>query len=326
MRLLVTGGAGFIGSHFVLRHVERFPLDHVVVLDALAHPGDLAYLASVKNNFTFVHGDITDLPLLRRILSEEVIDTVVDFAAESHVGSSIEDAMPHVHTNVRGVYTLIEACRSIHDLLFLHISTDEVYGTRHPTEPPCTPDCPLHPGNPYAATKAAGDLALLSAMNTYGMRVRITRCTNNYGPHQADEKFFPIVIQNALKNKPIPLHGDGTHTRDWIYVTDHTDALECVLAHGRDGAIYHISSNDEKRNIDVARTILKILGKSESFLTFIEDRPGNDHRYDLDSSSTRALGWQPAVPFMDGIRRTIGWYTSESPSPLENERLQYVHA
>lgn len=326
MRLLVTGGAGFIGSHFVLRHIERFPLDHVVVLDALTHPGDLSYLESVRQRMAFVRGDIADLALLRRILLEEGIDTIVDFAAESHVGSSIENAMPHVRTNVLGVYTLIEACRSLPHVLLLHVSTDEVYGNRDLGESPCTPECALTPGNPYAATKAAGDLALLSAINTYGMRVRITRCTNNYGPHQADEKFFPIVIQNALNNAPIPLHGDGTHTRDWIYVTDHTDAIECILAYGKDGAIYHISSNAEKRNIDVARAVLDLLGKPHGLLTFIEDRPGNDRRYDLDSSSTRTLGWQPVVSFMDGVRRTVDWYVSKLPSRRKSGHPQYACA
>jgi dTDP-glucose 4,6-dehydratase len=308
MRILVTGGAGFIGSHFVLRHVEQFPRDQIIVLDVLTHAGDIGFLNPVRDRITFIHGNITDAPLIDRILREERIETIVNFAAESHVGSSIKNSIPHVQTNVLGVYTIIEACRKVPHILLMHISTDEVYGSRPKDEAPSTPNSPLRPGNPYAATKAAGDLALFAAMNTYGLRVRISRCTNNFGPHQADEKFMSLIIKNALQDKSIPLHGDGEHLRDWIYVTDNTDALECIIDKGKDGTVYHISSNAEKRNIDVARSVLDELGKPHSLITFVEDRPGNDRRYDIDSSNTRELGWKPAVNFLDGLRNTIKWY------------------
>lgn len=308
MNVLVTGGAGFIGSHYAIRHCLNHPDDTVVVLDKLTYAGNREYLSSVEDQLTFVEGDIADREAVERIIVDHHIDAIVDFAAETHVDNSIKDAHPFLHTNVMGVQNLIEVCKEHLDVLLVHVSTDEVYGEIHEGESPAVPDSPLRPGNPYSASKAAGDLLLMAAVRTYGIRARITRCTNNYGPHQASEKFLPVVIANALNENPIPVYGQGLQSRDWLYVTDHTDAVETVLEKGTDGAIYHVSADADRPNIEIAKAVLIALDKPESLIEFVDDRPGHDWRYALDSSNTRALGWKPLVTFDEGLAKTIEWY------------------
>lgn len=310
MNILVTGGAGFIGSHFVLRHCEQFSQDTVVVLDKLTYAADQSFLDPVKEQITFIQGDIADQALVTKLVTEHSIEAIVDFAAETHVDNSISDAMPFIHTNVLGMHSLIEVCKAHPQILFLHISTDEVYGEVKDSEPPSVVESPLRPGNPYSASKAAGDLMLMAAVRTFGIRARITRCTNNYGPHQAAEKFLPTIIRHARNDQPIPVYGEGKQKRDWLYVTDHTDAVELVLHKGKDSEIYLISADDERKNLDTAKQVLEALGKSEELISFVKDRPGHDWRYALDSSSTRALGWKPKVPFADGLKQTVEWYSN----------------
>lgn len=316
MKLLVTGGAGFIGSHFVLRHVMQFPKDTVVVLDKLTYAADQTFLDPVKNKITFIKGDIADTDLVKKIMKEHSIDTIVDFAAESHVDRSIDDPHPFIHTNVMGVASLIDVCRAFPKTRFLHVSTDEVYGDLKDDDAPKTVSDALWPSSPYAASKAAGDLLVIAAMRTYKIKAAISRCTNNYGPHQASEKFIPTVIRTAAKDQPVPIYAEGKNKRDWLYVTDHTDALEVILATPwafddtklESGHLFNISADDERRNIDVAKLILKELGKPESLLEFVKDRPGHDWRYALNSSATHKLGWKPKVSFEEGLQKTIDWY------------------
>lgn len=309
MNLLVTGGAGFIGSHFVLRHCEQHPDDLVLVLDKLTYAADRSFLDPVADKIIFVEGDIVDQSLVMKLVEEHAIDTIVNFAAETHVDNSIRNTEPFIHSNILGMQSLIEVCKEYPNLQLVHISTDEVYGEIFENEPACTINSPLRPGNPYSATKAAADLMLLAAVRTYGIHGRITRCTNNYGPHQADEKFLPTIIRNALKEQSIPVYGEGKQMRDWLFVTDHTDAVECVIAHGKDGEVYLISADDDRANIDTAKSVLDVLGKSHALISFVPDRPGHDWRYALNSSNTRALGWKPKVSFEEGLQKTVEWYS-----------------
>jgi dTDP-glucose 4,6-dehydratase len=313
MNLLVTGGAGFIGSHYVLRHRAAHPDDTLIVLDKLTYAGDKRFLDPVLQTIRFIEGDIADVDLLNVLIQRYGIEGIVNFAAETHVDRSIENAVPFLHSNVIGVQCLIEICRKAPQILLLHVSTDEVYGDLQDGEAPKTPGSALNPSSPYAASKAAGDLLVTAAVRTHGIRARITRCTNNYGPHQALEKFMPTVIRSALRGQPVPIYAQGKNKRDWLYVTDHCDAIETVMQKGEDGRIYHVSADDERQNIDVAKQILAELGKPESLLSFVPDRPGHDWRYALDSSSVRALGWEPRVPFAEGLRQTIDWYRKAIP-------------
>ncbi len=316
MRLLVTGGAGFIGSHFVLRHVELFPDDRIIVLDNMTYAADERFLAPVRDRISLVKGDIVDVELVAKIMHEGAVDTIVNFAAESHVDRSIENVAPFLHTNVIGVQSLLEICKATGNTRLLHVSTDEVYGDLADGDRPSTTEDPLAPSSPYSASKAAGEMFVMAAMRTHGVRACITRCTNNYGPHQAAEKFIPTVIRRALVNQPVPIYGTGNNVRDWLHVHDHCDALELVLAtdwafHDPEigtGHIFNVSADDERRNIDVAKAILRHLEKPESLLTFVADRPGHDWRYALDSSPIRKLGWSPHVPFEQGLRDTVAWY------------------
>lgn len=312
MNLLVTGAAGFIGSHYVLRHAARHPDNTIVVVDSLTYAADRRFLAPAEDRITFVKGDIVDFDLLHDLVGRHGIDAVVNFAAETHVDRSIQNAVPFIHSNILGVHSLIELCKRRKNLLLLHVSTDEVYGDLRDGDPPCGPDGSLRPSSPYAASKAAGDLLLLAAARTFGIRVRITRCTNNYGPHQDRSKFLPVVISRALRDQPIPVYGKGQNKRDWLYVTDHTDAIECVLEQGKDGEVYCIGADDERRNVDVAKTVLAILQKPDTLIQFVPDRPGHDWRYALDSAGTRALGWKPQVSFTEGVARTVAWFREKA--------------
>lgn len=308
MNLLVTGAAGFIGSHFVLRHCEKHPEDKIVVVDKLTYAADKSFLDPVMDKIEFVEGDIVDREMVNREVELHGIDVIANFAAETHVDNSIKDVTPFIHSNILGVQSLIDVCKAHPKILLMHISTDEVYGDQKDGDPDCTVDTPLRPSNPYSATKAAGDLMLLAAARTYGIRVRISRCTNNYGPHQAAEKFIPTIIRSAMNDKPIPVYGEGKQKRDWLYVTDHNDAVETIIAKGEDGKVYLISAGGERENIDTARIVLDALGKSHELISFVEDRPGHDWRYALDSSNTRALGWEPKVGFEEGLKDTVEWY------------------
>ena len=325
MNLLVTGGAGFIGSHFVLRHVEKFPDDTVIVLDSLTYAGNKSFLDPVIQRIRFVQGDIADVGLVAEMIGRYGIDTIVNFAAETHVDRSIKNAVPFIHSNILGVQALIEVMRQHPAVRLLHVSTDEVYGAVADDDRPRTVGDMLLPSSPYAATKAAGEMLLLAAMRTYQLHIAISRCTNNFGPHQAQEKLIPTIVRHALKDQPIPVYAKGQNKRDWLFVTDHTDALELILqtpwafwddklpgVHESQpkggGHLFNISADDERRNIDVVKAVLKILGKPESLITFVDDRPGHDWRYAIDSFAIRKLGWKPGVTFEEGLKQTVEWY------------------
>lgn len=332
MNLLVTGAAGFIGSHFVLRHVRKFPKDGIVVLDAMTYAADPTVLEPVRGAITFVKGDIADIDAVEALVKENDIDVIVNFAAETHVDNSIKNAVPFLHSNVIGVQSLIEVCKRHPKLKLLHISTDEVFGDIADGERSREVGDPMFPSSPYAASKAAAEMFIMAAMRTFGIKAAISRCTNNYGPHQASEKFLPTMIRAALADKPLPLYGKGLNKRDWLYVTDHTDAIELILKtewaffdpqvpgvhpsqpHGS-GHIFQISADDERENITVAKEVLKALGKPESLISFVKDRPGHDWRYALDSSSVRNLGWKPQVSFEEGLREVIAWFQLKNEGP-----------
>lgn len=315
MNILVTGAAGFIGSHFVLRHTVMQPGDAVVVLDVLGIGSNKHFLDPVQDKIAFIEGDIADGALVRKILKDHNIEAIVNFAAESHVDRSITNASPFIHSNIVGVQALIDVLRDNPSVRMLHVSTDEVYGDLTDDEAPKKRGDPLVPSSPYAASKAAGEMLLMAAMRTYNLKIAVSRCTNNFGPHQAEEKFIPTVIRHALKDEAIPIYAQGKNKRDWLYVTDHCDGLEAILAtpEAFDALqpmerFFNISADDERQNIDVAKMILTILGKPESLLSFVADRPGHDWRYALDSSTTRSLGWKPKVSFEEGLKKTVDWY------------------
>jgi dTDP-glucose 4,6-dehydratase len=311
MRVLVTGGAGFIGSHFIRYLVARRPTWQIITVDKLTYAGNLENVADVQDHpgYHFVHGDICDRPLMDALLnSVSGIDAVIHFAAETHVDRSIEGPPPFVQTNVVGTQTLLEAVRQRGVGLFLHISTDEVYGSLGPTGA-FSESSPLCPNSPYAASKAAADLLLQAYVHTYRTPVIITRSSNNYGPYQFPEKLIPLLITNALRDQPLPLYGDGLYVRDWLYVGDHCEALLTVLESGRVGEVYNIGGGAEHTNLEVARMILRELHKPESLITFVADRPGHDRRYALDCRKIREeLRWAPRHSFSEGLRATIAWY------------------
>ncbi|WP_029422350.1 dTDP-glucose 4,6-dehydratase [Alicyclobacillus macrosporangiidus] len=311
MRLLVTGGCGFIGSNFIRYIVRQHPDWTVVNFDALTYAGNPENLVEVSAmpNYHFVRGDITDTAAVRNVFIEGV-DAVVHFAAESHVDRSIHDASPFVRTNVLGTQVLLNAARKFGVSKFVQVSTDEVYGTLGETGY-FTEATPLAPNSPYSASKASADLLARAYHETYGLPVIVSRCSNNYGPYQFPEKLVPLAILNAYEDKEIPVYGDGKNVRDWLHVEDHCRALDLVLQHGRPGDVYNVGGNNEHQNIEVVRTILSILGKPESLIRFVTDRPGHDRRYAIDASKIRReLGWQPVYNFEDGLRETVNWYIS----------------
>ena len=309
MKLLVTGGAGFIGSNFVRYEIANDPSVEVTTLDALTYAGNLANLEPVRSEarHRFVHGDVTDREGVFRLL-ETGIDAIVHFAAESHVDRSIEDSAVFLRTNVLGTQVLLEVARRFGVKRFLHISTDEVYGSLGP-EGQFTEKSPLRPSSPYAASKAAADLLVLSYVTTYGIDALITRCSNNFGPYQFPEKVVPLFITSAFANEPLPLYGDGSNVRDWIYVEDHCAALDVVLRRGRGGEVYNVSANNERANRDLTREILRRMGKAETLIRPVADRPGHDWRYALDAAKLRReTGWEPAHSFEESLEATIEWY------------------
>ena len=309
MKLLVTGGAGFIGSNFV-RHLLVARNDiQILNLDKLTYAGNLENLDSVAKDsrYSFVQGDVVDAKQVNEVMAGG-FDAVVNFAAETHVDRSIEDASPFVRTNVMGTQVLLEAARKARLPLFVHISTDEVYGTA-PPQVSFREDAHLEPRSPYAASKAAADHLVGAYAVTYGLPVILLRCTNNYGPFQFPEKLIPLMVANAREDKPLPVYGDGLNERDWLYVEDYARAIALVLEKGKPGETYNVSAGSPEPNLKIVRTILQVLGKPESLIKFVQDRPGHDRRYALDSGKIRQeLGWQPAVTFEEGIQRTITWY------------------
>ena len=305
---LVTGGAGFIGSNFVRAALESTAA-RIVVLDNLTYAGNLENLAEVEQDsrYGFVHGDICDEALVDKLMAQDV-DAVVNFAAETHVDRSIKECRPFTLANVIGTQTLLNAARKYDVDSYVQVSTDEVYGTLGPTGT-FTEDSPMAPNNPNAASKAGADMLVRAFHETYGMKTIITRCTNNYGPFQFPEKAVPVFIGNASEDKPIPVYGDGLHVRDWIFVEDHCSAVALIAEQGRGGEVYNIGGGNELPNLELARLILKQLGKPESLIQHVKDRPGHDRRYALDSTKLRnELGWKPRVTLKQGIPLTVQWY------------------
>jgi dTDP-glucose 4,6-dehydratase len=313
LKLLVTGGAGFIGSNFIRHMLATRPDTHIVNFDKLTYAGNPESLSDLadQTRYRFLRGDITD-PAAVGELFDLGFDALVNFAAETHVDRSIEDASPFLRTNVGGVMCLLEAARKSKFPRFVHISTDEVYGSA-PANASFTEETLLDPRSPYAASKAAADHFVFAYANTYGLSAIILRCTNNYGPYQFPEKLIPLMIANAQEDKPLPIYGDGLQERDWLFVEDYCSAIALTIDHGKTGEVYNVSAGAPQPNLHIVRTILKHLGKPETLMQYVKDRPGHDRRYALDSSKIqRELGWKPAVSFEDGIRRTIDWYRSNS--------------
>ncbi|CAM4470959.1 dTDP-glucose 4,6-dehydratase [Paenibacillus tarimensis] len=309
MKLLVTGGAGFIGSNFVMYMLEKHPDYQIINVDALTYAGNLENLKSIEGNanHTFVKADITDAKAMGELVQQGV-DVIVNFAAESHVDRSILEPDVFVKTNVLGTQVLLDAAKRHGVTKFVQVSTDEVYGTLGETGL-FTEETPLQPNSPYSSSKAGGDLLVRAYHETYGLNVNITRCSNNYGPYQFPEKLIPLMIQNALNNKQLPVYGDGLNVRDWLFVKDHCSAIDLVIHKGLAGEVYNVGGNNERNNLQVVRTILEELGKPESLITYVKDRPGHDRRYAIDASKiTRELGWQPEYQYESGIKETIRWY------------------
>jgi dTDP-glucose 4,6-dehydratase len=313
MNLLVTGGAGFIGANFVRRRRQAHPRERLVVLDALTYAGNLASLEGV-DGFGFVRGDICDGALVEATLRDYAIDAVVHFAAESHVDRSILGPGAFVRTNVAGTATLLEKARAAGVKRFLHVSTDEVYGDLAPDDPAFTERTPIQPRSPYSASKAGSDHLVRAWFETYKFPTLITRCSNNYGPYQFPEKLIPLMILNAMSDTPLPVYGDGMNVRDWIHVEDHCAAIERVLEAGRDGEVYNVGGRSEKPNLEIVRSILHALGKPESLIRFVADRPGHDRRYAIDDTKIeRELGWTRARRFEEGLAATVAWYRANEP-------------
>lgn len=315
MKLLVTGGCGFIGTNFIRLMLDKHPDWSVVNLDKLTYAGNrlnLIDLEQDKKRYEFIHGDICDRDLVMDLLSQNSIDAVVNFAAESHVDRSIDDPSPFVTTNVSGAQNLMECARQCKIERFVHVSTDEVYGTLGKTGK-FSETTPLAPNSPYSASKAGADMMARAYFETYGFPVLVTRCSNNYGPYQFPEKLIPLMFLNAKADKPLPVYGDGMNVRDWIYVDDHCLGVELTLTKGRDGQVYNFGGNAEEPNIGVVRTLLAILGKPESLITHVTDRPGHDKRYAMDFSlASRELGFAPTLSFKDGLKKTLAWYEANT--------------
>jgi dTDP-glucose 4,6-dehydratase len=312
MNLLVTGGAGFIGSNFIRHILNKYPEYRVINLDKLTYAGNLENLTGVDKDprYAFEKGDICDKARVQLCVMRYEIDAVINFAAESHVDRSILGAAEFVQTNIAGTNVLLEVAKELKIKRFLQVSTDEVYGSLGLTGL-FTEETLLHPNSPYSASKASADMLALAYQHTFGLPVVLTRCSNNYGPYQFPEKLIPLMIANALNDKSLPVYGDGMNIRDWLHVKDHCSAIDEVLHRGRIGEVYNIGGNNEKPNIEIVRLILQNLGKPESLITYVKDRPGHDRRYAIDSSKIqRELGWIPSYKFEQGIAETIKWYVN----------------
>ncbi|QIZ70019.1 dTDP-glucose 4,6-dehydratase [Oxynema aestuarii] len=345
-RILITGGAGFIGSNFVHHWCRRYPGDRVVVLDALTYAGNRANLATLErlDNFRFIAGNICDRALVDTLLVDEKIDTIAHFAAESHVDRSILGPGAFIETNVVGTFTLLEAYRQhytqnrelISDRggLFLHVSTDEVYGSLGPNDPAFSETTPYAPNSPYSASKAGSDHLARAYFHTYNIPTIITNCSNNYGPYHFPEKLIPLMCINMLLGKALPVYGDGQNIRDWLYVEDHCSALDTVIHKGKPGETYNIGGNNEVKNIDLVKMLCQLMDElavdlpvkpAEDLITFVKDRPGHDRRYAIDATKIKTeLGWQPSVTVEEGLRKTIRWYLDNQTwwRPLLSEEYQ----
>lgn len=338
MSILVTGGAGFIGSHFARMLVNQSAsCGQTVVLDKLTYAGNMENLREITDDlhkseyFKFYKGDICNRELVEHVVKEDAVDTIVNFAADSHVDRSIMDAGAFIDTDMKGVYVLLEVARNHGVKKFIQISTDEVYGAI--PEGSFKETDPINPRNPYAASKAGGDRLAYSYWVTYGVPVIITRACNNYGTNQYPEKLVPLFITNAIENKKLPLYGDGMQVRDWLHVKDHCEAIDFLIRHGKNGEVYNISANNEHTNIETTHLILDELKKPHSLIEHVLDREGHDRRYSLDSTKIRQLGWQPKIKYEEGIRSTVRWYLKnedwwrkiKSGEFLEYYKRQYEH-
>ena len=313
MTIIVTGGAGFIGSNFIFYQLKHNPDDRIVCLDKLTYAGNLSTLASVMNepNFRFVRADICDREAVNQLFEEEKPDIIVNFAAESHVDRSIEDPGVFLRTNILGTQVLMDACRKYGIGRYHQVSTDEVYGDLPLDRPDLffTEETPIHTSSPYSASKASADLLVLAYHRTFGLPVTISRCSNNYGPYHFPEKLIPLMIANCLNDKPLPVYGKGENIRDWLYVEDHCKAIDLIIRKGRAGEVYNIGGHNEMKNIDIVKLICKALDKPESLITYVTDRKGHDMRYAIDPTKIHnELGWLPETKFADGIQKTIRWY------------------
>ena len=318
---MITGGAGFIGSHVVRLFVNKYPNYRIINLDKLTYAGNLANLKDIegKPNYIFVKADICNYDKLLGLFEDYKIDGVIHLAAESHVDRSIKDPFTFAHTNVMGTIALLQAAKTYWELLpegyenkrFYHISTDEVYGDLPLDRPDLffTEETPIHTSSPYSSSKAGADLLVLAYHRTYGLPVTISRCSNNYGPYHFPEKLIPLMIANALNDKPLPVYGEGLNVRDWLYVEDHCKAIDLIIHKGKVGEVYNVGGHNEKRNIDIVKLICKELGKPESLIVHVGDRKGHDMRYAIDPTKIHnELGWLPETKFEDGIKKTIKWY------------------
>ena len=313
MRFLITGGAGFIGSNYLHYVVKKYPDDTFVCLDALTYAGNYNNIKELESfdNYKFVYGDITDREFVFKLFENEKFDYVINFAAESHVDNSIKNPGIFADTNIKGTLTLLDACRTYGIKRYHQVSTDEVYGDLPLDRPDLkfVETTPIHTSSPYSSSKASADLFVMAYHRTYGLPVTISRCSNNYGAYQFPEKLIPVVISKALKDEPIPVYGKGENVRDWIHVVDHNIGVDLIVRNGRDGEVYNLGGHSERTNLEVVKTILKQMGKPESLITHVTDRPGHDLRYAIDSKKTEnELGWTRTYNFEDGIKETVDWY------------------
>jgi dTDP-glucose 4,6-dehydratase len=342
-RLIITGGAGFIGANFVHYWASQYPGDRIIILDALTYAGNRQTLATLdaNPNFRFVKGDICDRPLIDALLQEEAVDTIVHFAAESHVDRSILGPDAFVRTNVVGTFTLLEAFKQHwsaasrpSDYRFHHVSTDEVYGSLGPDDPAFSETTPYAPNSPYSASKAGSDHLVRAYHHTYGMPTTITNCSNNYGPYHFPEKLIPLMCINILMGKPLPVYGDGQNIRDWLYVKDHCSAIDAVLKQGKVGETYNVGGNNEVKNIDLVHILCELMNElapnlpvqpAQKLITFVKDRPGHDRRYAINSTKLKTeLGWVPSVTVEEGLRQTVQWFLTHEDwwRPLLSEEYQ----
>jgi dTDP-glucose 4,6-dehydratase len=326
MKILVTGGAGFIGSSFVRYVLRTQPGVEIINYDLLTYAGNLRNLEEVASDsrYRFVRGDIADNDSVRAVFEDHRLDAVVNFAAETHVDRSIEDSTPFVRSNIVGTQCLLDNARRFRVSRFVQISTDEVYGSLGP-EGAFREDTPIDPSSPYSASKAGADMLVLSYFRTHKFPIVITRCTNNYGPYQFPEKLIPVLIANAMSDRSLPIYGDGLNVREWIFADEHSRAVWLALSRGRDGEVYNIGSGQEKTNLEVVRGVLKLLGKPESLITYVKDRPGHDRRYAMDCSKIRReWGWQSEMDFSEGLAQTIEWYKSHQDWMHEIKDASYL--
>ena len=318
MKIIITGGAGFIGGNFVHYMVNKYPNDQFICLDLLTYAGNLATIEQVmdKDNFKFIKGDIADRKLVYEIFESENPDIIVNFAAESHVDRSIENPEVFLQTNVIGTSVMLDACRKYGITRYHQVSTDEVYGDLPLDRPDLffTEETPIHTSSPYSASKASADLLVQAYHRTFDVPITISRCSNNYGPYHYPEKLIPLMIKNALEDKSLPVYGKGENVRDWLYVEDHCVAIDLIIRNGKVGEVYNIGGHNEKTNLEVVKIILKELNKPESLITYVADRLGHDLRYAIDPTKMQQqLNWQPTTTFEEGIKKTIKWY-------LENQK------